>query len=1783
MQPDDGSCAAPPLTTWLLHRQWVPCVDVRVEGRLGCTPSEAASHALTSACKEAKSRDPIEVFEAFPQGPGFLGTLFFLSCFQCMSRSVELSQLGPLDPHDPNQLWNVLLHADHNVTTSRAAWEVAQLGTAGPGHRAFCVVHSFLWGVLTILLVSLLKRLMRCCRPHVWAVFRVIPGQYRRRQLSSRHALLGPCMHTRPSCLKARTQLQTPTSRPTPPPLRFRPSPVGLFGIILLSCRLCLTHVHNSPPGPTSTPHPVRPLVNAHGQRLCQLTPARKRAFKRAQIRAAQDGSTIYRGQRHDLCSLSAIRIGNAHQHARPRVRAAPSSPSPHPSLTYVSWNCGGLNAARFTELLAWLHDPGAHGSNPPRIVCVQETKWAASSEFSSGSWHCIHSGIGDSNGGVLIMVHSSLARADQLRHCEVIAGRVLHVRLDTTPPTDLLGVYQVAWNPQHSTLHGSTADRVQALLARRLHVWTAIQTWISGVPRRNGLLMLGDFNCTLAPNPPNIGQGVTDGSSPHQDREEFQRIVCQNGLVALNSWSRTGSQSSTFIQPTGSGAQLDYAIARLPCHPRCLAARGLPTASIVHPTGFRHVPVVGSIDRPSLPHCPSRPPNLTAKTAAHTIKTNPAFTDCFQQAVAERLQATGDINHVLLEAWNAIPTTCPKPSERGDRNIPHPRLDSATQASLKQLWAAKRDVRQALAATDTYLGPLIMHIARCATPAVLRSFPRATQGLRSWVYAWRSVVHFHCIDRQLRKAARSRKLRQLEDLIREAQASPEQGVLGLYRIIHRFRPKSSKRTIHFRGPDGSLLTVQEELQLLRNYFGDLFQEATKPPAPAWSLSEGINPTLSEVTSALESLPHSKALPGGHAPATLWRQVVPILAPVVTQQLQLALGPGRLNFPAPWHLSFMVLIPKEGKPPTAPQHLRPICLLPAMAKITARILAGRVRPYLEQALAQVPQFAYLRSRQTADALDRVLSHCQQVRLQLSQYRNSIFAKRSGAQHRHFCGGLQISLDLSKAYDRIPRDKLHQALLRIGAPPDLIAAIMYIHDNAKIVLERHGRCESVPLAAGIRQGCGLSPLLWLAFTLLLYDELVLICPQNAITCFADDFHMHWTLASPRDFRNACQHIVRIFDVFQRYGMRIATDKTVILLAMKGPETPSLLGEFVHWRGRDRFLVLPTSEGTLRIPVRQSHKYLGVQIGYGKFERSTLTARLKLSWVAFSRLHVFLKHPGLPVSRRIALWRTYIWTILQYGLTSVGLDEWAVAKLRSQVAKQIRLVARSPGHISHETTQQLYARLGLQDPLIMLGTACRKRILASTQALGHLQPSLVHQWWARLQQTFQTCAPASALESDTLHARLCEVTQVTPLKYACPECGQHFPSSHALSVHIGKQHPSIRPRKARSTRDKQVRCEDYRQHSLQGMPQCRHCGKCFYGWLQFRGHFSQQACPVLHYGQHAVGAEDPVGSGSATKTSSQILKTPTSDKEGVRTTDLGPQLVPAYGAFAPGDDRPKPETPQEQPLFERPDLQSLAKRHSITQLAAAIRDSRLTQHCPVCFQWVARSSYVARHACAMHPTVAAAQEQVAKWAQTKPPPLCPCNWCGTRFRGPAAVHRKACPVLWMCGHFLHRFDSLNDPGQSSLDDFRSQEHAGAQGSGSGAGKVGGVHATSDGGGRSLHSPEQREGFPGELRAEAGPALSPCPHGSGSGEAEDQREEGAAKWPVRARAEPPRRNAHCNGAPSRLQTTDAGTEPTSVRIGGASSLAEQAIARNATAARIAATRTAPPCRTWWWLWAG
>ena len=124
------------------------------------------------------------------------------------------------------------------------------------------------------------------------------------------------------------------------------------------------------------------------------------------------------------------------------------------------------------------------------------------------------------------------------------------------------------------------------------------------------------------------------------------------------------------------------------------------------------------------------------------------------------------------------------------------------------------------------------------------------------------------------------------------------------------------------------------------------------------------------------------------------------------------------------------------------------------------------------------QFGYRRGKSTAEPIF-IARRIQEL------------AERSGQQL------YLLALDYSKAFDSIPHDKLTESLRRMGAPSKLIALVKAIYENPRFQIKiAEGLSDDFPQATGIRQGCPLSPYLYIIATSCLLRDLLKDYPPMA---------------------------------------------------------------------------------------------------------------------------------------------------------------------------------------------------------------------------------------------------------------------------------------------------------------------------------------------------------------------------------------------------------------------------------------------------------------------------------------------------------------------------------------------------------------------------------------------------------------------------------------------------------------------------------------------------------------
>ena len=177
-------------------------------------------------------------------------------------------------------------------------------------------------------------------------------------------------------------------------------------------------------------------------------------------------------------------------------------------------------------EVTQWLCD-GRDQGRPEHTLVLQETAWKFDMNCTTSSattrgprWHVLRSGSGTPEGGVMFFFLTTLFSTEQIRSAVLHAGRLFHVRIMMDPPLDVIGTYQHTWNVQKKPLQEDPAEqpggsKTEQLLQRRRKIWKQLRTWISGIPRRNGCIIMGDFNTLVLPVPALVGEGLAKTWSP--------------------------------------------------------------------------------------------------------------------------------------------------------------------------------------------------------------------------------------------------------------------------------------------------------------------------------------------------------------------------------------------------------------------------------------------------------------------------------------------------------------------------------------------------------------------------------------------------------------------------------------------------------------------------------------------------------------------------------------------------------------------------------------------------------------------------------------------------------------------------------------------------------------------------------------------------------------------------------------------------------------------------------------------------------------------------------------------------------------------------------------------------------------------------------------------------------------------------------------------------------------------------------------------------------------------
>ena len=270
-------------------------------------------------------------------------------------------------------------------------------------------------------------------------------------------------------------------------------------------------------------------------------------------------------------------------------------------------------------------------------------------------------------------------------------------------------------------------------------------------------------------------------------------------------------------------------------------------------------------------------------------------------------------------------------------------------------------------------------------------------------------------------------------------------------------------------------------------------------------------------------------------------------------------------------------------------------------------LQDSLKPYLLAYVGPWPQLAYLPNRGTSEALRRVFRHCHRV---CSSGRRKAYNIHSAREQQvrpagtaetssrsSSLGGIQASLDLSQAFDRLSWGLIHDALLEAQVPIELRVQLLEFYRGLGYHLCYGSDSATVHASRGVKQGCKVAPLLWSLATGFLIRRLARLTSadwvRRALTAFADDVHIGQEIRSVDDLLQVTVRLGHVLLLLVDARMLVNTTKSVILLSV--PQSYAK-----KWRRREiisdkdgsKLRISTESAGTFCLPIVDSHKYLGL---------------------------------------------------------------------------------------------------------------------------------------------------------------------------------------------------------------------------------------------------------------------------------------------------------------------------------------------------------------------------------------------------------------------------------------------------------------------------------------------------------------------------------------------------------------------------------------------------------------
>lgn len=257
-----------------------------------------------------------------------------------------------------------------------------------------------------------------------------------------------------------------------------------------------------------------------------------------------------------------------------------------------------------------------------------------------------------------------------------------------------------------------------------------------------------------------------------------------------------------------------------------------------------------------------------------------------------------------------------------------------------------------------------------------------------------------------------------------------------------------------------------------------------------------------------------------------------------------------------------------------------------------------------------------------------------------------------------CPGAFLFLDWSKAFDSVYQPAILEALKRYSVPPKLVSLVGALYNSPHFNVELNSITSSDhPQNRGIRQGCPLSPYLFVVVMSALFADIHNNHPDlnnHRIwgTNFTELLYADDTLLLSRSLRS-CQTLLHAVEhAAARIGLHLNRDKTCLLF-MNGAGT-------IHY-----------ADGS-PVATADSTTYLGCNINTSADVNSEISSRISQTVVTWRRLAPFWKRSEATFKQKLIVYNAVIRAKLLYGMSSIRLLPHQATRLNSFLMRGLRQI-------------------------------------------------------------------------------------------------------------------------------------------------------------------------------------------------------------------------------------------------------------------------------------------------------------------------------------------------------------------------------------------------------------------------------------------------------------------------------------------------------------------------------